>query len=375
MTSFQPVFNRFIRALKERSIQMAVLSPIQMSSDGQLYDSNMLFFRKIIETYERSGGTVIDFFQVIPEIKLSFFERVMISLGIFSVMFLVLTRVHRIVEERQFFLLFLGLAVGFIASITMFASFIPILGIIISVVGPIFGMIYLFPNERAHPGRFIVKALHLLRYIFLMFLVVFATSLFCIALYIDPQYLQQLTPFYGVKLSLILPVFLIGVYYFCGPRRVNSIYYIVMRMVRFPVTISMFICVVGIGVILALYIIRSGNYVTISGLELMIRQFLEDVFFIRPRFKEILIGYPALILGYWFVDIKIKRGYIWVFNALGIIALTSVINSFCHFHTPVLISVYRSLNGVFLGLICSIIFYYLFVLLHRLIQSFSRISE
>ena len=114
---------------------------------------------------------------------------------------------------------------------------------------------------------------------------------------------------------------------------------------------------------------------TIYGLELMIRQFLEDVFFIRPRFKEMLIGYPALILGYWFVDIKIKRGYIWVFNGLGIIALTSVINSFCHFHTPVLISVYRSLNGVFLGIICSIIFYYLFVLLHRLIQSFSRISE
>ena len=137
----------------------------------------------------------------------------------------------------------------------------------------------------------------------------------------------------------------------------------------------MFICVVGIGVILALYVIRSGNYVTISGLELMIRQFLEDVFFIRPRFKEMLIGYPALILGFWFLDRSFNRQFLWLFNALGVIAFSSLINSFCHFHTPVLISFYRSMMGVLLGVLFAIAFYFVGLIFIKLARSISVVPK
>ena len=103
--------------------------------------------------------------------------------------------------------------------------------------------------------------------------------------------------------------------------------------------------------------------------------FLENVFFVRPRFKEILIGYPALLLGYWFSDKKINRNVFWIFNGLGIIALTSVVNSFCHFHTPVLISFYRSVIGLFCGVLISIVFYYSFVMIKKVIHAMSNLYE
>ena len=102
---------------------------------------------------------------------------------------------------------------------------------------------------------------------------------------------------------------------------------------------------------------------------------MENFFLVRPRFKEILLGYPALLLGYWYVDRSFNRQFLWLFNGLGVIALSSLINSFCHFHTPVLISFYRSLVGIFLGILFAILFYFVGVLFVRIARSTSFIPK
>mgnify|MGYP003349477890 CR=1 FL=1 len=123
--------------------------------------------------------------------------------------------------------------------------------------------------------------------------------------------------------------------------------------------------------ILVVYLFRSGNYFQIFNFELNIRNALENFFLVRPRFKEILLGYPALLLGYWYVDRSFNRQFLWLFNGIGVIALSSLINSFCHFHTPVLISFYRSLVGIFLGVLFAIPFYFVGVLFVRIARSTS----
>ena len=67
--------------------------------------------------------------------------------------------------------------------------------------------------------------------------------------------------------------------------------------------------------VILMYIFRSGNYFQLSQFEASIRLFLEDVFLIRPRFKEFLIGYPALLFGFWFADQRFKD-MLWFLNSL-----------------------------------------------------------
>ena len=109
---------------------------------------------------------------------------------------------------------------------------------------------------------------------------------------------------------------------------------------------------------ITLLILRSGNYFSMPQFifEKQFREFLETIFFVRPRTKEFLIGYPFLILAFLLVDKKISRLWIWFFNMIGTVALISIINSFCHVHTPIDISIYRTLLGTILGFIVTAVY-------------------
>ena len=91
-----PIF----KGLRERSLQLVVLSPIYINQ-GNLYDQNMLFFKKVIDTSTRLGGANIDYFPNVPLISLSVIEKAFIALGILSMLFLLILRVHRINTNKQ----------------------------------------------------------------------------------------------------------------------------------------------------------------------------------------------------------------------------------------------------------------------------------
>ena len=107
------------------------------------------------------------------------------------------------------------------------------------------------------------------------------------------------------------------------------------------------------------YIFRTGNYGTTTPLEDNFRLFLEKIFFVRPRFKEFLIGHPFMVLA---IYLKYKESnFLWKpFFIVGIIGQISIINTFCHIHTPFFVSMLRSFNGLCLGAILGIILIYLY---------------
>ena len=127
--------------------------------------------------------------------------------------------------------------------------------------------------------------------------------------------------------------------------------YIVKRVFQTPVSMSSIVAVIFALVFIILLLLRSGNYISMPQLlyEEQFREFLESVLFVRPRTKEFLIGYPMLIFSYWAVDYYISRRWIWLFNGIGLVALISMINSFCHIHTPLNISIYRTCMGIVIG--------------------------
>lgn len=97
----------------------------------------------------------------------------------------------------------------------------------------------------------------------------------------------------------------------------------------------------------AYYLIRTGNSGMVSSPEIMIRHTLEELFYVRPRTKEFLIGYPTMIIGLYFLPAFPVLGRCLL--VAGSIGFVSMVNTFTHFHTPLFVSLLRSIYGVGLG--------------------------
>ncbi len=89
-------------------------------------------------------------------------------------------------------------------------------------------------------------------------------------------------------------------------------------------------------VLVVYYIYRSGNYGHALPYEIQIRDFLDRVLWIRPRFKE--------VFGYSFIFFAFGRSrWSFLYEFFGSIALASTFNTFCHIKAPIYTSIYRSL--------------------------------
>ena len=106
---------------------------------------------------------------------------------------------------------------------------------------------------------------------------------------------------------------------------------------------------------LALIVLRTGHEtgLGVSGLELQFRSVLNRVFGVRPRSKEVLIGHPLLLLGLARAAGGKNVGR-WLLLSLGTIGQVSLVNTFTHIHTPVLISVARTLHGLWFGALVGV---------------------
>ncbi|KPJ64615.1 hypothetical protein AMK68_01170 [candidate division KD3-62 bacterium DG_56] len=85
-----------------------------------------------------------------------------------------------------------------------------------------------------------------------------------------------------------------------------------------------------------------------------IRGLLENLLCARPRFKEFAIGHPALMLA---AALAAQGRPRWVIPLLlvGAVGQVSLVNTYEHLHTPLLFSLLRTANGLWIGAIIGII--------------------
>jgi hypothetical protein len=107
--------------------------------------------------------------------------------------------------------------------------------------------------------------------------------------------------------------------------------------------------------LIAYVIVRSGNAPASwkNPLEQSLRDHLEEWLRVRPRFKEFAVGHPLLLLGFalgWarkpLKNLALDGRILIVFGMLGPI---SIINTFCHLHSPLALAYERSVLGLILG--------------------------
>ena len=158
-------------------------------------------------------------------------------------------------------------------------------------------------------------------------------------------YLLGIDSFRGVKAALILPLVLVGSIAI-GQTLNSGIRWYDM------------IVLIAIGVVSAYMLLRSGNGVptglSASGWEQDLRSFLENTLYARPRFKEFLIGYPALMLLGGLAFLR-RTSIGWGLLMLGMIGQVSIVNSFMHLHTPLGLTLLRELNGLWLGILIGLL--------------------
>ena len=169
-----------------------------------------------------------------------------------------------------------------------------------------------------------------------------AGVVFLAALGSTSQSVLGLSPFRGVSLTLLVPPLLVALSFLPTNYKpaLNLLY-------NHPVKLGeVAIALVGL-LVVALAVLRRGNEVAptiVPEWELQLRAFLQDVM-VRPRFKEIFAHAlaPIALLLPWPAWI---RNTLLVLVALG---MGSILNTFAHYHTPLSISFFRVLNGIWIG--------------------------
>ncbi len=173
----------------------------------------------------------------------------------------------------------------------------------------------------------------------------------------NTAYLLSVQQFFGVKISFLLPVLCVAAILYMTPARWRSFKHILHRVSFTPLSKLQAAGALVFALFVLTYILRSSNTMQfeLPWFESAMRQGLETWLGVRPRTKEFLIGIPLL----WLVlNRSVKRryeGWVWFLGALGTVAPVSVVNSFCHLHTPLLISLQRTLWGLVLGLLCGLL--------------------
>ena len=167
-------------------------------------------------------------------------------------------------------------------------------------------------------------------------------------------YMIRLIPFSGVKLTLLLPPLLLLLHDFKNRIHPESMIEILQRP---PLWAELVLCAMLLlaAVILA---VRSDNASFVPEWEIRSRELLERLLWIRPRTKEFLIGYPSLILYLALVRRGLALHYREVLRVAATLGFASAVNTFCHFHTILPLSLIRVFNGWWLGLLigCILVF-------------------
>jgi hypothetical protein len=199
--------------------------------------------------------------------------------------------------------------------------------------------------------------------------VTIAGALLIAALLAELPFLIKTSAFAGVKLAAVGPVILLGMIYLAGisnrydsPR--EEFLAVQDRLQRFlaePMRLWHAAALLTALVLLSLLLARSGNDsgLAVSATELRFRALLDQVVGVRPRTKEFLLGHPALLLGLALAYVPRWRMVALPLLLVGVIGQTGMLNSFCHLHSPLKVTVLRTVNGLWTGGILGLVLIWL----------------
>lgn len=178
--------------------------------------------------------------------------------------------------------------------------------------------------------------------------------LYVVALLNGVVYYLLLDQFRGVGLLHLLPIAIVAVYllFFSEDLSFRGKMNRMKGMLAFNINV-LWVAVAAIaGVAVMYYLSRTGNEGQVSGIERAFRAFLENTIGVRPRNKEFLLAHPLFMLGAY-LAVRYKHAvYLFI---IGVIGQLSIVDTFAHLHTPLMISGIRVGIGLVFGIVIGLI--------------------
>lgn len=177
---------------------------------------------------------------------------------------------------------------------------------------------------------------------------------FIVGLLNQIQYSLVLDQFRGVSVLHLVPIVLVALFWLLFSDRMNYTEIIGKTRQLLATNISV-LWVVAAAVLAAVgyyYLSRTGNEGQVSGIERVFRAYLENTMGVRPRTKEFLLAHPLFLLGAY-LCVKYRSAVLLLL--VGVIGQASIVDTFAHLHTPLVISSIRVLYGLLLGTVIGIV--------------------
>ncbi|MBR5163655.1 MAG: hypothetical protein IKW79_06500 [Schwartzia sp.] len=174
----------------------------------------------------------------------------------------------------------------------------------------------------------------------------------------DVEYFLEVNIFRGIKLTFVAPLIMVAIGFLQrfdldgwtlaeGEGAIEQLRRLMDRKITVRMLAALFVALIA-GVV---FIARSGHNMgmPVSGLELRFRAFLEQAMYARPRSKELLIGHPAFMLAAFAWARKWPAMVFFALVMVATIGQGSMVETFAHMRTPVMMSFARGIGGIVLG--------------------------
>ncbi len=363
---------RYVRGAEERNIRLALVRFIPyVTKDGW---QDQLTFLDGISRGVRGARLSIGPAKVMEPVAVPVAARWIIGVGLAAAVAWGLTLLVPL-DEGLVFLVFAGLSVVHVGLLVGTAQIgRKLIALEAAIVFPTVAMLVLYGFVRYRLreqigfnalGAYLATSLGSL-----------LGAVYVVGLLSSREYMVKAQQFVGIKGAHFLPLLILGIVFsldfVTDHRTLREMTGDARKKIRDvlaePILVWQLIAV-GFGLIaLALLLLRTGNDpgVGVSPMEMRFRALLDRVLYVRPRTKEFLIGHPALVLGLFWAGSQIRRkastapawalsrGGLVVLLLVGAIGQVSLVNTFCHIHTPLAISLIRIFNGLWIGALLGV---------------------
>ncbi len=357
----EEIVDKFVRAAQERNLRVLYVRPLLSTPAGvSALDVNLNLVEAIAARL-RGFGFTMGRAAPLPPLTSYLPLILIIAIGATALGLLVLEDLTRAVGVRipaEAMLILLAVAaIGTAAAgLTRFdALWRQLLALATAVAGAAGATVWALPRAGggAGGGAAVAGWTTLVRAIALAAL----AGMFVAALLSQWAFMLAFSTFLGVKVAHVVPIVLVGLW-LAFAQRPSGGWRTAAREVAIwlgqPLRLGVAFAVLVIGLAAVMLLARTGNInLPLAGVEQLLRTTLEAILVARPRTKEFLIGYPALVIAGTAAALGWRRLAV-PFALAGTIGTAGAINSFSHAHTPLLYTAWRTGNALLLGAILAL---------------------
>jgi len=236
-----------------------------------------------------------------------------------------------------------------------------LLALVAAMSFPTLGLlIFKLPSAQDRSENIVASLVSAIKHFTLISATTFAGVLLVVGLLADRLFMLKVYEFAGIRVAVFTPILLVALYYGLNfdslpegaswQDRLDVVGKRWSSIMSSPLLVGQILLgVIGLAIV-GVILLRSGNDpgIGVSSTELGFRALLNKVLSVRPRTKEFLFGHPLLVIGLA-LAYSGRRKPLPLFLLAGAIGQASLLNTFCHIHTPLVISVTRALLGLVLG--------------------------